>query len=115
MSFAGPKRFRPVPIPIERIPHVDAVVISHNHYDHLDHQSVLDLNKKLNKKTQENGVNWFVGKGTAEWFQSIGVSKEKVHELEWWESKKLNNLEFVFTPAQHWCRRSMFDKNKVLY
>jgi N-acyl-phosphatidylethanolamine-hydrolysing phospholipase D len=113
VQFAGPKRYRPVPITIDRIPHVDAVVISHNHYDHLDYNSVIELSNKISKKTQEKGVTWFVGKGTAEWFESIGVAKEKVHELNWWESKKFKNLEFVFTPAQHWCRRGLMDRNAV--
>ena len=90
-------------------------MISHNHFDHLDHQSVKDLNDKVNSKTGDKSVNWFVGKGTSEWFRSIGVKDAQVHELSWWESKKFNNLEFVFTPAQHWCRRTAFDTNKVSF
>lgn len=106
---AGPKRYRPVPIVINRIPRVDAVIISHNHYDHLDYQSVIDLNKKFGPM----GLNWFVGEGTASWFSSCGIT-QNVHELMWWKSKKFNNLEFVFTPAQHWCARGVADRNKVL-
>jgi len=108
ISFAGPKRYRPVPISIERIPKVDAVVVSHNHYDHLDYASII----KLNEKFGEKGIQWFVGAGTAKWFKSIGIEKN-VYELSWWQSKKHDDLEFVFTPAQHWCTRSVNDRNKV--
>lgn len=76
----GPCRFRPVPITIERLPNVDAVIISHNHYDHLDYKSVMDLNNKFGKK--EEGLNWFVGLKGAEWFKSCGII-ENVHELNW--------------------------------
>lgn len=107
VQFIGPKRYRPVPIPVNRIPRVDAVIISHNHYDHMDYQSVVDLDKKK--------VNWFVGKGTGEWFKNQGIDMNRVHELEWWQSKKFRTLEFVFTPAQHWCRRGAFDRNKALW
>lgn len=55
---------------------------------------------------------FFKLKGTAKWFDSIGI-KKNVHELNWWESKTYKNLEFVFTPSQHWCGRSAFDRNNV--
>ncbi len=99
-----------MPITIDKIPRVDAVVISHNHYDHLDYQSILDLNNKFTSK----GINWFCGMGTKQWFNSIGIN-ENVHELNWWQSKKFNNIDFVFTPSQHWCARGIFDRNKCLW
>lgn len=104
-QWVGPKRYRPVPIKINDLPRVDAVVISHNHYDHLDYQSVIDLNRKF----ADHGIGWFVGLGTAEWFHSCGITKN-VFELNWWESKKFKDLEFVFTPSQHWCTRTSFDR-----
>ena len=91
-QILGPKRYRPVPIRIERLYRVDAVVISHNHYDHLDYQSVLDLNQKFGS----SGLHWFVGKGTAEWFHSIGINKN-VNELTWWQSANLGNLKVFIT------------------
>lgn len=77
----GPIRFRPVPIEIEKIPKLDAVIISHNHYDHLDYNSVMSLDKKFGKNGA-NTLNWFVGLGTECWFKSCGI-KENVHELNW--------------------------------
>jgi N-acyl-phosphatidylethanolamine-hydrolysing phospholipase D len=104
-------RYRDVPIQINRIPRIDCVVISHNHYDHLDQQSILDLNKKFGDNKR---INWFCGIGTKEWFNSIGIY-ENVHELNWWQSINIKNIEFVFTPAQHWSMRKVFDKNKALW
>lgn len=108
-QFAGPERFRPVPIDIASIPKVDAVVISHNHYDHLDSNSVKQLNEKFGSKIQ-----WFVGSGLRNWFSSFGIN-ENLNELLWWETKKYNNLEFIFTPAQHWSARGVNDRCQTLW
>ena len=92
------------------LPEIDAVVISHNHYDHLDYDSVCALNKRFGSK-----INWFVPKGQGEWMKQSGCNKVK--ELSWWDEGRLNKNDtpFVFacTPAQHWCRRGVLDKNKV--
>lgn len=68
----------------------------------------MSLNKKFGKS-----ITWFVGAGLNEWFRSCGIT-ENVHELEWWQSKTYKNLEFVFTCAQHWSKRSLNDNNKVI-
>ncbi len=59
-------------------------------------------------------MNWFCGMGTKDWFTSIGIT-HNVHEMTWWESKRFRNLNFVFTPSQHWCGRGVFDRNKALW
>ncbi|XP_053320236.1 N-acyl-phosphatidylethanolamine-hydrolyzing phospholipase D [Spea bombifrons] len=111
ISFAGPKRFRGPPCTIEKLPKIDAVVISHNHYDHLDYNTVLKLNERFGTE-----LRWFVPLGLLNWMQSCGC--ENVIELDWWEQNCVpghDEVTFVFTPCQHWCKRTPFDDNKVLW
>ncbi|KAM4748906.1 N-acyl-phosphatidylethanolamine-hydrolyzing phospholipase D [Rhinophrynus dorsalis] len=111
LSFAGPKRFRGPPCTIEQLPKIDAVVISHNHYDHLDYNTVLGLNERFGTE-----LRWFVPLGLLNWMQSCGC--ENVIELDWWEQNCVpghDEVTFVFTPSQHWCKRNAFDDNKVLW
>ncbi|CAJ0950662.1 unnamed protein product [Ranitomeya imitator] len=110
-SFAGPKRFRGPPCTIEMLPKIDAVVISHNHYDHLDYNTVLGMNARFGTE-----LRWFVPLGLLNWMQSCGC--ENVIELDWWEQNCVpghDEVTFVFTPCQHWCKRTPFDDNKVLW
>ena len=73
-----------------------------------DHVSVMQLNEKFGHKD----LNWFVGLGTFDWFHSCGITSN-VHELNWWERKELKNIDYVFTPSQHWCGRELNDRCKV--
>ena len=109
VQFAGPKRFRPVPCTVHELPRIDAVVISHNHYDHLDSDTVHALNARFGAE-----LRWFVGLGIAEWMHGHGC--ENVIELDWWQENCIQSrpeVRFVFTPAQHWCKRTPTDDNKV--
>jgi len=111
----GVKRYRPVPCTVDELPDIDAVCISHNHFDHLDYNTVCDLNKRFGDK-----IHWFVPMGLLKWMTDCGC--ENVVELEWWDERshpkfadKSKAVKFVFTPAQHWCRRGLNDTNKVLW
>ncbi|XP_050963789.1 N-acyl-phosphatidylethanolamine-hydrolyzing phospholipase D isoform X1 [Labeo rohita] len=111
MAFMGPKRFRDPPCTIEQIPRLDAVVISHTHYDHLDADSVAALNARFG-----SSLRWFVPLGLAEWMQKAGC--ENVTELDWWVGSRIpghENVTFFCTPAQHWCKRTPVDDNKALW
>lgn len=78
-SFIGPKRFRPPALTVDHLPDdLDAVLISHNHFDHLDYQSVKELNKRYGER-----LSWFCGIGLRQWFLDIGI--QNVVELDWWE------------------------------
>ncbi|KAL9959597.1 hypothetical protein ACROYT_G032932 [Oculina patagonica] len=111
----GVKRYRHVPCTVDELPDIDAVCISHNHYDHLDFNTVCDLNKRFGDK-----IDWFVPMGLQNWMTDCGC--KNVVELEWWEehchpkfTDKSKAVTFAFTPAQHWCRRGLNDFNKVLW
>ncbi|CAF3940185.1 unnamed protein product [Rotaria sordida] len=110
-SLVGPKRFRPPALTINDLPDdLDAILISHNHFDHLDYLSVKRLNERYGER-----LTWFCGRGTRQWFLFNRV--KNVVELDWWKeyhfSKKKVNI--AFCPAQHWSHRTAFDMNKALW
>ncbi|CAF1304894.1 unnamed protein product, partial [Rotaria sp. Silwood1] len=110
-SFIGPKRFRPPALTVNDLSDdLDALFISHNHFDHLDYPSVKSLNKRYGER-----LTWLCSGGTRQWFPDNHVTN--VVELDWWEeyhfSKKEVNI--AFCPAQHWSRRTIFDMNKSLW
>ncbi|XP_077545942.1 N-acyl-phosphatidylethanolamine-hydrolyzing phospholipase D-like isoform X1 [Haemaphysalis longicornis] len=111
-QLLGPKRFREAPCTVADLPRIDAVVVSHNHYDHLDLNTVHQLNARF-----EETLRWFVPLGLTGWLEQLGC--ENVVELDWWQEGHLatedNDLSFVFVPAQHWCKRTISDDNKVLW
>ena len=109
VSFAGPKRTTPAAMSIEQLPPIDVVLISHNHYDHLDKPSV----KALQEKQPENPPQYFVPLGQKAWFDKLGISQ--VTELDWWASESVGKTTVHAVPVQHWSSRSPFDRNKVLW
>lgn len=107
LSFAGPKRFQPVPVPIASLPKLDAVVVSHDHYDHLDRLSVVELIKL--------GVPFYVSLGMGAILESWGVPPDRVFELDWWQSVDVRGLRITATPSQHFSGRGVGDRNKTLW
>jgi L-ascorbate metabolism protein UlaG (beta-lactamase superfamily) len=108
VGFAGPKRVVP-PVPaLHELPRIDAVVISHNHYDHLDDESVRRLSEQPG-----GSPRFFVPLGLKDWFARRGI--RDVIELEWWESRQFDGLSFDFVPVQHWSKRTLSDENQTLW
>ncbi|AAR36513.2 MBL fold metallo-hydrolase [Geobacter sulfurreducens] len=103
VRFAGPERFHPPPISIDELPPIRAVIISHDHYDHLDHDSIM----KLAGKTEYFLTPLGVGDILADW----GVPAAKVRQLDWWQGIDVGGVRFVATPAQHFSGRGFFGKN----
>ncbi len=109
ISLVGPTRFNgDVPLDMEDLPHIDAVIISHDHYDHLNRFSITTIHERV--KT------FLVPLGVGARLQSWGVPREKIVELDWWEEHTLDNsLMVAATPAQHFSGRGVFDRNKTLW
>ena len=106
-GFIGPKRLIPPAISISELPKIDVITISHNHYDHLDISSL----KKLSKLYPE--TLFFVPAGDKRLLEKNNI--RNVHEFKWWNSFKLKDFEFTFTPVKHWSKRGLFDRNKSLW
>lgn len=107
VQWAGPKRFHQSPITIENLPRIKAVVISHDHYDHLDKASIVKLDDK---------VDFFVtplkvGSHLRKW----GIDGSKIIELAWWESTRVGNIKLTATPAQHFSGRGLLDRDETLW
>ena len=99
-----PTRLTPPAITYEDMPNIDFIVISHNHYDHLDHRTVDMFG---------NSVLWYVPKGLKAWFVARDIDPKKVVELDWWESHPFNQeVTVTFTPSVHWSKRSPWDTNQ---
>jgi N-acyl-phosphatidylethanolamine-hydrolysing phospholipase D len=93
---------------VAQLPPIDVVLISHNHYDHLDKNSVLAL-----AGIAQAATLFIVPLGVKAWFASLGINNVK--ELDWWDSVHVKGTEFYFTPVQHWSTRSLGDRNQTLW
>jgi L-ascorbate metabolism protein UlaG (beta-lactamase superfamily) len=106
VQFAGPKRVVKPGISFDDLPKIDIVLISHNHYDHLD----LATLKRLTKRDHPIIL---VGLKTKKFLNDNGI--KKVFDLDWWQSSRVNNTKITFVPAQHWSARGLFDKREMLW
>lgn len=103
----GPKRFHAPPIDLADLPPLRGVILSHDHYDHLDRDTVLALAETTNMFLTPLGV----GERLIEW----GIDAAKVRQFDWWEGADIDGLTFTATPAQHFSGRSLFDGNSTLW
>ena len=107
----GPKRTQPPGLSIEQLPPIDVVLISHNHYDHLDKTSVLALANIANP--ERVSTLFIVPLGIKALFDDLGI--KNVKELDWWDSVSVKGVEFNFTPVQHWSARGLNDRSQTLW
>jgi L-ascorbate metabolism protein UlaG (beta-lactamase superfamily) len=108
-QLAGPKRFQPVPVALKALPPIDAVLISHDHYDHLCHPTIRALARTR--------VPFVTSLGVGAHLQAWGVAPERITELDWWQSHRLPGTEVEVTaaPSQHFSGRGLKDRNATLW
>ena len=107
VGFAGPKRFFPPPLRLGELPPVDAIVLSHDHYDHLDRSFV--------ESVAARRLRWVVPLGVGDWLRRWGVAADDVTELDWWDSTRVGALTLTATPARHFSGRGPGSTDRTLW
>ncbi|MGO4550708.1 MBL fold metallo-hydrolase [Lysobacter sp. 2RAF19] len=107
VQWMGPKRFHAPPIALEDLPPLRGVILSHDHYDHLDRDTIVRLAQTTDVFLTPLGV----GDRLIAW----GVAAEKVRQFDWWQDTSIDGIVFTATPAQHFSGRGVFDGNKTLW
>ena len=106
-KIKGIKRYAPAPLPIGDLPAVDAIVISHDHYDHLDSETIRTLASEVPR--------FIVPLGIGSHLEYWGVDSDRIQELDWWEEVQIGGIRVVSTPARHFSGRSVNDRNATLW
>ena len=107
VQFAGPRRFYAPPLPLGELPPLDAVVLSHDHFDHLDAALVRALAPRR--------LRWVAPLGVGRWLRRWGVAAEDVTELDWWEATRVGALTLTATPARHFSGRGIGGVDRTLW
>lgn len=107
VQWAGPQRFHAPPLALDDLPPLAAVILSHDHFDHLDEQAI----RCLAPRTRQFLTPLGVGDRLIGW----GVPAVQVTQLDWWQETEIEGIRFVATPAQHFSGRGLFDSNRTLW
>lgn len=107
VSFLGPQRKTPVALEIAELPWLNCVLISHNHYDHLDRRSIKQILRRFPQ------VEFVVPLGLEPWFRKLGATR--ITQLDWWESQQIEGMAVFAVPARHWSKRTLFNRNRSLW
>jgi L-ascorbate metabolism protein UlaG (beta-lactamase superfamily) len=109
VGFAGPKRFHPVPVKLGELPELDAIIVSHDHYDHLDYPTMLELAK--------SDTPFITSLGVGAHLESWGIAPERITELDWWESAPIagGRARVWAAPSQHFSGRGPGMKNTTAW
>jgi N-acyl-phosphatidylethanolamine-hydrolysing phospholipase D len=103
-SFMGPRRMVQPGMPLKDVPRLNFVLLTHDHYDHTDRPSIMQLAR--------TGVPFVVPRGLAEWVRGVGGN---AIELEWWQETELDEMRITCVPARHFSGRSLRDRNRRLW
>jgi L-ascorbate metabolism protein UlaG (beta-lactamase superfamily) len=107
LSFVGPKRFFAPPLPLDKLPALDAIILSHDHYDHLDYPTI--------KKLALGHVPVYCSVGVGAIIEKWGVSKSRITEMNWGDTINPAGLSITATPARHFSGRSITNRNQTLW
>lgn len=107
VSFMGPKRYSANPLEVSELPEIELIFISHNHYDHLDIETLTAVAKRNPQ------AHFLVALGDGDILRKKGI--QNVHEMDWWETFEYEGLTVTFTPSQHWSQRWIFRPNQSLW
>ncbi len=107
VQWAGPKRFHPAPISAKNLPEVEAVLISHDHMDHLDKATIETI--------ADRDLQFIVPLGVGQRLRDWDVAGDKITEVNWWAETDLNGLKIVSTPARHFSGRGLLDRDLTLW
>ncbi len=115
VTWFGPKRYSPTPCTLDELPDVDLVVISHDHYDHMDSDTLLKI-----YTSRKGKVHFLVGLGNASRLRGFGIGGDDVTELDWWEGirvdvPRLGSVAMTCTPSQHMSGRGIWDHGSTLW
>ncbi|MFT5276581.1 MAG: N-acyl-phosphatidylethanolamine-hydrolyzing phospholipase D [Granulosicoccus sp.] len=117
LSFAGPKRYVKHPMDYAELPRIDIVVISHNHYDHLDNATIEELAQR--SLQQDSPIQFYVPLGLKSHLIDEGLSSSQVFEMDWWDKAVAQNTfgtaEIQALPSQHWSARGLSDRMTTLW
>ncbi len=106
-SFIGPKRFHASPLPLAQLPPIEGLILSHDHYDHLDEPTIVHLAQRVNR--------YFVPLGLKARLIDMGVPAEQIQEFDWWDGATHAGVQLTATPAQHFSGRTFTDRNSTLW
>lgn len=107
VSWAGPLRFHPSPLALDEVPPIEGLILSHDHYDHLDATTIEALTQRVQR--------YFVPLGVGARLRDMGVPADRIVELDWWQAARHGEVTLTATPAQHFSGRTLWDRNKTLW
>ena len=107
VSWAGPRRFHPPPLALQDVPPIEGLILSHDHYDHLDVPTIEALKSRVKR--------YYVPLGVGQHLRDWGIPADSIEEFDWWQERKLDGLTLTAAPAQHFSGRTLWDRNRTLW
>jgi L-ascorbate metabolism protein UlaG (beta-lactamase superfamily) len=107
VAFVGPKRFHAPPLALTDLPPIEGLILSHDHYDHLDTPTIEFLNGRVQR--------YFVPLGVGARLQDMGVAAPRIQEFDWWQGASHADVRLTAVPAQHFSGRTLWDRNRTLW